>query len=161
MAGFPVAAPGATPSPGAIGRPDANALIARLKQSAPARNPQTPDHRLDATTERLQSANQVRVSLEKLMATINDDEMILKQLVIGMHAVINKLLAGVDPQQILAVASAQLGRAQSPAPPGPQSATAAGMPGAPAPQGPRMAPPPGMGMPAGPPGMPVTPGLPG
>lgn len=159
MAGFPVAAPGATPSPGAIGKNDASALIARLKQSAPARNPQTPDSRLDATTERLQSANQVRVSLEKLMATINDDEAILKQLVIGMHAIINKVLAGVDPQQILAVASAQIGRAQAPAPPSPQQGPTAGMPGGP-PPGPGMAPP-GMGMAAGMPGVPVAPGPPG
>lgn len=159
MAGIPVASPGAPSVPGALGKNDATALLARLKSSAPAANPKTPDSRLDATTERLQSANQVRVSLEKLMQTINDDEEILKSLVVGMHAVVNKMLAGVDPQQILAVASAQLGKASASASPTPQQGPTAGMPG--------VSPPPGgaspMAMPGvagGVPGGPVSPGTP-
>jgi hypothetical protein len=98
------------------------------------------------------------VSLEKLMGTINDDEEILKSLVIGMHAVINKLLAGVDPQQILAVASAQMGKATAAASPAPQQQPTAGMPGMIPPSGgaPSMTPP---GMAGGIPGGPVSPGM--
>lgn len=156
LAGFPIAAPGGPPSAGALGKNDAGALLARLRQSAPPRNPQTPDSRLDAGTERLQSANQVRVSLEKLMTTINEDEPVLKQLAIGMHAVINKILAGVDPQEILTVATAQLGKAIAPASPVPPQVPTAGMPGMPQPPG--MAGPPGMV--GGAPGGPVSPGVP-
>lgn len=159
MAGFPVAAPGGSPAPGALGKGDASALLARLKQSAPAQNPKTPDSRIDPSIERLQSANQVRVSLEKLSNTVNDDEVILKALITGMHSVVTKILAEVDPQEILASAASQLGKAQASASPAQPQSPTAGMPGAPPmPTGamPQAVP----GMAGGAPSGPVSPGNP-
>lgn len=159
MAGFPVAAPGSPPASGALGKGDASALLARLKQSAPAQNPKTPDSRIDPGIERLQTANQVRVSLEKLSNTINDDEVILKALVTGMHSVTTKILAEVDPQEILASAASQLGKAQASAMPVPQQSPTAGKPGMPPmPTGamPQAVP----GMAGAPPSGPVSPGAP-
>jgi UDP:flavonoid glycosyltransferase YjiC (YdhE family) len=161
LAGFPVASAGAPPAPGALGKSDASALLARLKQSAPAQNPKTPDSRIDPGIERLQSANQVRVSLEKLSNTINDDEAILKALVTGMHSVVTKILAEVDPQEILASAASQLGKAQASASPVPQAGPTAGMPGMPGAGAGAMPPPPGPGMAPGMPSGPVSPGTPG
>ena len=160
MAGFPVAAPGSPPAPGALGKGDASALLARLKQSAPAQNPKTPDSRIDPGIERLQTANQVRVSLEKLSNTINDDEVILKALVTGMHSVTTKILAEVDPQEILASAASQLGKAQASAMPAPQQSPTAGKPGMPGAGVGAVPPPPGPGMAPGMPSGPVSPGAP-
>jgi hypothetical protein len=164
MAGFPVAAPGSPPAPGALGKGDASALLARLKQSAPAQNPKTPDSRIDPGIERLQTANQVRVSLEKLSNTINDDEVILKALVTGMHSVTTKILAEVDPQEILASAASQLGKAQASASPAQPPSPTAGKPGMP-PMATGGGPPPPMpqpvpGMAGGAPSGPVSPGIP-
>jgi hypothetical protein len=158
MAGFPVAHPGAPSVPGALGKNDASALLARLKQSAPAVNPKTPDFRIDPTADRLKSANQVRVSLEKLNDTVNEDEAILKALITGMHSVITKILAEVDPQEILASAAAQLGKAQASASPVPQAGPTAGMPGMPGAGAGATPPPPGPGMAPGMPSGPVSPG---
>ena len=160
MAGFPVASPGAPPAPGALGKNDASALLARLKQSAPAANPKTPDSRIDPGIERLQTANQVRVSLEKLLNTINDDEVILKALVTGMHSVTTKILAEVDPQEILAGAASQLGKAQASASPAPPPSPTAGMPGMPGAGAGATPPPPGQGIAPGMPSGPVSPGSP-
>jgi hypothetical protein len=128
-----------------------------LKQSAPAANPKTLDSRIDPGIERLQSANQVRVSLEKLSNTINDDEAILKALVTGMHSVVTKILAEVDPQEILAGAASQLGKAQASASPAPQQSPTAAMPGMP-PMATGVTPQPVPGMAGGAPSGPVSPG---
>lgn len=145
MAGFAVG------NQGGLQPKDASALLQRLRQSAPAPNPSTPSNRMDSTTERLQSCNQVRVSIEKVMTTINEDEVILKNLFIAMHAVVNQVLAGVDPQQILTQLTTKLGQATAPAAPIPQPGPTAGAPG--------MPPPPMAG--AAPPPVPVSPGPPG
>jgi hypothetical protein len=151
MAGFPVGTQGGL-KPG-----DASALMQRLRQSAPAQNPGTPVNRLDTTTERLQSCNQVRVCLEKLMTTINEDEPQLKAIVIGMHAATTQMLAGVEPQTILATITTKLGQANGPAAPTPQPGQSAGMPGNPSAPG---MPNPQQGVSPGP-QAPVSPGPPG
>ena len=148
MAGFAVG------TPGGLKPNDATALLRGLRQSAPPSNPNTPNVRKDPTADRLMALNQMRVSTEKFMTTINDDEASTKSFAIAIHAAMNKFLAGIEPELIMQGLLTTIGAAMAPA--SPMSPPGLGMPPGPgAPQGLSAGAQPGGTPPPG--GMPVSP----
>lgn len=123
-------------------------LASSLRAASPPINPQTPNDRSDPQEQLLIAYQRIRWSTDEALKHVGDDNPITQALLHAVHSAATKLLAGIDPQQVVQMMVVALQGAHTV--PSPNMPGAGGVPG---PATPGMG---GSGMPPAP-SMPVAP----